>query len=77
MFSMFRAITSRTLCSIRDFWNFHWVLPSSTLEAKWYCLRAFYQGHVLFPKVVNVLLALLEPVGGFAVGALGAWRGFV
>ena len=32
---------------------------------------------ILLPKVVNVVLALLEPAGGLTVSALGAQRRFV
>ena len=62
MLSMFMAITSNTQCNIHDFWNFHSVQPSRTLEAMWYCLRAFTKAHILLPKVVNIALALLQPV---------------
>ena len=35
--------------------------------------QSFHKGHILFPKVVDVALALLEPAGYFAIGAFGAW----
>ena len=35
--------------------------------------QSFHKGCILFPKVINVALALLEPVGHFALGAFGAW----
>ena len=35
--------------------------------------QSFNKGCILFSKVVDVALALLEPVGHFAIGAFGAW----
>ena len=35
--------------------------------------QSFHKGCVLFSKVVDIALALLEPVGHIAIGALGAW----
>ena len=35
--------------------------------------QSFHKGGIIFPKVVNVALALLEPAGCFAIVAFGAW----
>ena len=43
------------------------------IENKVVLPQSFNKGCILFPKVVDIALALLEPMGHVAISALRAW----